>query len=108
MANRTGSTGRRKQRAVMASDAEWRALKDAAVEAGMDVSRFIFERLAALTVAPPAWLPDLVSRLERVERTTRVLFEVERHRLEANGESATWEALERRADERLEQQARLG
>ena len=47
-------------------------------------------------------------RLERVEHTARVLYEVERQRLEANGESTTWEALERRADERLEQQARLG
>ena len=108
MAKRTGETGRRKQRAVMATDSEVRALDEAATRAGMDRSSFIFQRLAVLTAGPPAWVMDLVIRLDRVERTVRVLYEVERQRLEANGESATWEALERRADERLEQQARLG
>ena len=108
MAKRRGATGTRRQRVFMASDSEVGALDAAAAEAGMDRSRFIFERVATRASAPPAWLPDLLARLERVERTTRVLYEVERHRLEANGESATWGALERRADERLELQARLG
>lgn len=92
----------------MATDTELRALDEAAAQAGMDRSSFVFDRVAALTAGPPAWVLELVTRLERVERTARVLYEVERHRLEANGESATWEALERRADEVLEQQARLG
>ena len=92
----------------MATDTELRALDEAAAQAGMDRSSFVFERVAALTAGPPAWVLELVIRLERVERTARVLYEVERHRLAANGESATWEALERRADELLEQQARLG
>ena len=99
---------RRRQRVFMATDSEVRVLDAAAAAAGMDRSRFIFERVATHAPAPPAWLPDLLDRLERVERTVRVLYEVEHQRLEANGESATWEALERRADERLEQQARLG
>ena len=105
MAKRTGSAGRRKQRAVMATDSEVRALDEAAAQAGMDRSSFIFQRLAVLAAGPPAWVAELVTRLER---TARVLYEVERQRLEANGESATWEALERRADEGLEQRARLG
>ena len=108
MAKRTGSAGRRKQRAVMATDSEVRALDEAAAQAGMDRSSFIFQRLAVLAAGPPAWVAELVTRLDRVERTARVLYEVERQRLEANGESATWEALERRADEGLEQRARLG
>lgn len=108
MAKRSGPTGRRTQRALMATDTELRALDEAAAQAGMDRSSFVFDRVAALTAGPPAWVLELVTRLERVERTARVLYEVERHRLEANGESATWEALERRADEVLEQQARLG
>ena len=111
MAMSTKAPGRRRQRAIMASDSEWGALGEAAAEAGMDRSSFVFERLVTLRTAPPVWLLDLVTRLERVERVeraVRVLYEVERHRLEANGESATWEALERLADEHLEAQARLG
>ena len=108
MAMSTKAPGRRRQRAIMASDSEWGALGEAAAEAGMDRSSFVFERLVTLRTAPPVWLLDLVTRLERVERAVRVLYEVERHRLEANGESATWEALERLADEHLEAQARLG
>ena len=102
-------SGRRRQRAVMASDSEWRALKERAEAAGMDASRYIFERLAApAAAAPPPWAAELAGRVERVERLAGVLYEVERQRLAANGESATWAALERRVDERLEVQARLG
>ena len=38
--------GRKRQRAVMATDSDWQALRERADAAGMDVSRFILERLS--------------------------------------------------------------
>ena len=45
--------GRKRQRAVMATDSDWQTLKERAdAAAGMDVSRFILERLTAPVAVP--------------------------------------------------------
>ena len=43
---------KRRQCAVMATDSEWNKLKRRAQDAGMDVSRFVFERLMTEPAAP--------------------------------------------------------
>ena len=43
--NRAGA--RKRQRAVMATDSDWQTVRERADAAGMDVSRFIVERLTA-------------------------------------------------------------
>ena len=78
---------KRRQCAVMATDSEWDELKRRAQDAGMDASRFIFERLMT---EPPAGL-------ERIERAVAVLCEAEKARL--SGE--VWLDLRRRADAAL-------
>ena len=51
---------KRRQRTVMATDTEWDELKRRAQDAGMDVSRFVFERL----MTEPA-VPEPPAALER-------------------------------------------
>ena len=88
----------RRQRAVMATDSEWEVLRERAAAAGMDISRFILERLAA--PATPEAAPD-DGALARIERTVLMLEEVERERMVRNGAAATWAELGRRVDGRL-------
>ena len=91
------SSHRRRQRAVMATDSEWARLKEQARAAGMDVSRFILERLTAPD-------PNPAGTLERVERAVAVLLEVEKARMAGNGEADAWDAFVRQAESRLEQE----
>ena len=88
---------RRRQRAVMATDSEWEVLRERAAAAGMDISRFILERLTA--PAAPEAAPD--GAVARIERTVLMLEEVERERMMRNGAAATWAELGRRVDGRL-------
>ena len=44
--------GRKRQRAVMATDCDWQTVRERADAAGMDVSRFILERLTAPVEVP--------------------------------------------------------
>ena len=45
--------GGRRQRAVMATDAEWERIGRAAAESGMDLSRFVIHRALDLAPLPP-------------------------------------------------------
>ena len=102
--------GRKKQRAVMATDSDWQTVRERADAAGMDVSRFIVERLTA-----PAAVPDegvatraLAGKVARIERAVRVLYEVEKQRVEDGAGAETWEALVRRAGVRVDAEEALG
>ena len=104
------AVGRKRQRAVMATDSDWLALKERADAAGMDVSRFILERLTApVTVPEEAVLTrDLAVGLARIERMVRVLYEVEKERVEESAGAETWQALVRRASARIDAEETLG
>ena len=102
--------GRKRQRAVMATDSDWQALRERADAAGMDVSRFILERLTAPVQVPedPALRRDLAAAVARIERTLRVLYEVEKQRVEDSAGAETWQALVRRAGARIDAEDALG
>ena len=76
----------------------------------MDVSRFILDRLTAPAPArdDPAGARDLALRVSRIERAVRVLYEVEKQRLEDNGAGEAWAALVRRAEARVAEEEGLG
>ena len=102
--------GRKRQRAVMATDSDWQALRERADAAGMDVSRFILERLTAPVPVPedPALRRDLAEAVVRIERAVRVLYEVEKQRVEDTAGAETWQALVRRAGARVDAEEALG
>ena len=102
--------GRKRQRAVMATDSDWQTLKERADAAGMDVSRFILERLTAPTPVPadPVLTRDLAGAVARIERVVRVLYEVEKERVEGSAGAETWQALVRRAGARIDAEEALG
>ena len=87
--------GRKRQRAVMATDSDWQTVRERAGVAGMDVSRFIVERLTAPVQVPEdgAAVQDLAGAVARIERAVRVLYEVEKQRVEDGAGAETWEAL---------------
>ena len=103
--------GRRRQRAVMATDSEWQAVRERAEAAGMDVSRFIVERLTAPADEPGEreWFAfwKLARSVARTERLVRVLWEVEKQRMENHGEAGDWDILVGRATRRVELEERL-
>ena len=102
--------GRKRQRAVMATDSDWQTLKERADAAGMDVSRFILERLTAPVAVPadPVLTRDLAGAVARIERVVRVLYEVEKERVEGSAGAETWQALVRRAGARIDAEEALG
>ena len=102
--------GRKRQRAVMATDSDWQLLKERADAAGMDVSRFILERLTAPVPVPEdrVMTRDLAVGLARIERMVRVLYEVEKERIEGGAGTETWQALVRRAGARIDAEEALG
>ena len=101
---------RNRQRAVMATDSDWQLLKERADAAGMDVSRFILERLTAPSPVPEdrVMTRDLAVGLARIERMVRVLYEVEKERIEGGAGTETWQALVRRAGARIDGEEALG
>lgn len=101
---------RKRQRAVMATDSDWRSLRERADAAGMDVSRFILERLTAPVPVPEdeSMRRDLVGAVARIERAVRVLYEVEKQRIEDTAGAETWEAMVRRAGARVDREEVLG
>ena len=101
---------RKRQRAVMATDSDWQTVRERADAAGMDVSRFIVERLTAPSPAPElgAATSELAGAVARIERAVRVLYEVEKQRVEDGAGAETWEALVRRAGARVDAEETLG
>ena len=106
----SGAEGRKRQRAVMATDSDWQMVRERAEAAGMDVSRFIVERLTAPVEVPEdrAAVRDLAGAVARIERTVRVLWEVEKRRVEDGAGPETWELLVRRAGARVDAEEALG
>ncbi|MDE0380891.1 MAG: hypothetical protein OXI20_16770 [Rhodospirillales bacterium] len=102
--------GRKRQRAVMATDSDWQTIRERADAAGMDVSRFILERLTAPAPVPvdPVLTRDLAGAVARIERVVRVLYEVEKERVENSAGAETWQALVRRAGARIDAEEALG
>ena len=80
----TGGADARRQRALMATDAEWERIGRAADAAGMDRSRYLVRR--ALTA------DALASEvLRRAVRETLVLSLLEERRLRAAGAGSAWD-----------------
>ena len=106
----SAAEGRKRQRAVMATDSDWQTVRERADAAGMDVSRFIVERLTAPAAVPEdaAVTSDLAGAVARIERAVRVLYEVEKQRVEDGAGAETWEALVRRAGARVDAEEALG
>ena len=102
--------GRRRQRAVMATDSEWRAVRERAEAARMDVSRFLVECATAPAPAgeDPAAARDLALTVARIERAVRVLYEVEKLRMHDDGAAGAWQELVRRAGARVDTEEALG
>ena len=90
----------RRQRAVMATDAEWERIGGLAGAAGMDRSRFLIRR-ALMADA----LPDEV--LRRAVRETLVLSLLEERRLRQAGLGAIWEEACDAVDEWIEREGML-
>ena len=76
----------------------------------MDVSRFIMERLTAPVPVPEdvELRRDLAGAVARIERMVRVLYEVEKERVEGSAGADTWQALVRRAGARSDAEEALG
>lgn len=74
----------RRQRGLMATDAEWERISRAAQASGMEISRFVISRALA-----PDGLPEEV--LRRAVRETLVLSILEERRLREAGAGAAWE-----------------
>ena len=74
----------RRQRALMATDAEWERIGRLAGAAGMDRSRYLVHRALAADA-----LPDAV--LHRAVRETLVLSLLEERRLRQAGAGSAWE-----------------
>ncbi len=89
----------RRQRAVMATDAEWERITRAA-PAGMELSRFIVQR----TLMPDA-LP--VEVLRRTVRQVLVLARLEERRLREAGAGEAWDEAGEAIDDWLESEGVL-
>ena len=90
----------RRQRAVMATDAEWERITQAAHSAGMELSRFIVQR----TLMPDT-LP--VEVLRRAVREVLVLALLEERRLREAGAGDAWEEAGEAIDDWLESEGVL-
>ena len=90
----------RRQRAVMATDAEWERIGRAAAESGMDLSRFVIHR--ALD-----WDPLPAEVLRRAVREMLVLARLEERRLRGAGAGEAWEDACDAVDEWIDREGML-
>ena len=90
----------RRQRAVMASDAEWERLNRGADASGMERSRFIIHK---------ALMPDAlpVEVLRRAVREVLILAVLEERRLREAGAGDAWEEAAEAIDDWLEREGVL-
>lgn len=102
--------GSKRQRAVMATDSDWQTVRERADAAGMDISSFVIERLTTPAAAPEDGVAarELAGAVARIERAVRVLYEVEKRRVEDGAGAETWEFLVRRAGVRVDAEEALG
>lgn len=94
---------RQHPRTVMATDTEWRRIRERAGAAGMPISRLVCQRAAGPERRPPSAVASeaVLAWLERIQTAVLVLAEVERQRLAERGEEDGWEAATRRVGLRL-------
>ena len=96
---REDASGRR-QRAVMATDAEWERIGRAAAASGMDLSRYVIHRALDRDPLPP-------EVLRRAVREMLVLCMLEERRLREAGTGATWEDACDAVDEWIDREGML-
>ena len=96
---REDASGRR-QRAVMATDAEWERIGRAAAESGMDLSRFVIHRALDWDPLPP-------EVLRRAVREMLVLSRLEERGLRGAGAGEIWEDACDAVDEWIEREGML-
>ena len=98
-AMREDASGRR-QRAVMATDAEWERIGRAAAASGMDLSRYVVHRALDRDPLPP-------EVLRRAVREMLVLSRLEERRLRGAGAGEAWEDACDAVDEWIEREGML-
>ena len=100
--------GRRKERCVMATDAEWARIREAAEAAGLSISDYIVrnsvtgQMSVGLTDAPLS-----PSVLRRTVRAVLVLEGLEKRRLENQGGAEIWRSLLADADAWIDAESAL-
>ena len=90
----------RRQRALMATDAEWARLNRDALASGMELSRFIIHKTCMPDVLP-------VEVLRRAVREVLVLARLEERRLREAGAGEAWEEAGEAIDDWLEREGVL-
>ena len=90
----------RRQRAVMATDAEWERIGRSAAANGMDLSRFVIHRTLDRDPIP-------AEVLRRAVREMLVLSKLEERRLRGAGAGAAWEDACDAVDEWIEREGML-
>ena len=100
MAGTKSDDGQRRQRAVMATDADWERIGRAAAACGMDRSRYVIHR--ALVAEP---LPTEVMR--RAVREMLVLSVLEERRLQELGVGDAWQDACDAVDDWMEREGML-
>ena len=96
----TQARATRRQRAVMASDAEWALIAERAERAGMELSRYVVHACTR-----PEALPDTL--LRRMVREVVLLSRLEQVRWEDLGAQARWRELADAVDDWLEREAAI-
>lgn len=95
---------RRKARSVMATDAEWARIAEAAAAAGLTISEYMVRRSTGR--GGSVGLPLAVQR--RVARAVLVLEEMEGRRLETQGAGEDWRRALDGADAWLDRETGIG
>ena len=97
----------RKARTVMATDAEWARIGEAAAEAGLSISEHVVR--GSTGSGGPAAEPGLpVAVLRRVARAVLALEEMEGRRLELQGAGEDWRRPLERADAWIDGETGIG
>ena len=100
---------KKKGRYVMATDAEWARIGEAAEAAGLSKSEFLLRRAlepGVLADSEGVGLPPFL--LRRLVRTVLVLERLEQLRLSNDGAEDLWERLVAEADAWVDEETRLG
>lgn len=82
---------KRRQRGIMATDAEWAAIRAQAEAAGLSISDYLMRVRVGAAASPVAGLPSSV--VDRLVRAVLVLERLEAMRVEAQGGSDILQAV---------------
>ena len=98
----------KRQRAVMATDSDWERIKSRAAACGMETSAYICLRLAAPEPEATTTLAGLARSLDRIEWTTRFIYELERGRVLQSDDESALTSLAQRVAEGIADERRFG